>query len=178
MDTPAYFIALFTLGSVGCLDEMYYHLFKFQLFKRIDCYEENLLHMARSFVYSFIFIFVALFEVSGAYAWLVIILLALDIIVGIWDVIEEPHSRRNIGGLPAGEYLLHMLLSANLGVFYILYLIKLVPSLDMATSISRQTFTYPILQYMMVLMGLASMVLFIYGLIVTTKTKKLGKDLI
>lgn len=117
--------SLSTLGILGFLDEAIFHQKIGRLLNRPECFHENILHLIRSFCFSFIFIFFGLTVTSGIYTFLISLLFFIDVIVGILDIIIEKQSREKQGGLSSYEYLIHMLLSFHLGALYI----NLVPYL-------------------------------------------------
>jgi hypothetical protein len=105
--TAAILLALF--GPLSMIDGVYLHLVRYRLWARRESRREHLLHTLRAFL----FIPVALFVLSGATGAAFVIgmvALAIDQLVELFDVIEENASRREIGGLPRGEYALHIVL--------------------------------------------------------------------
>jgi hypothetical protein len=71
-------------------------------------------------LYSLQFALVPAFRFGG---WLYVAFVALfvaDAAIAIADVLVEPASRRGLGGLPAGEYLAHVVLSVLVGVYFCL----------------------------------------------------------
>jgi hypothetical protein len=111
--------SLSTLGILGFLDEAIFHQKVGDLLNRHECFHENILHLIRSFCFSFIFIFFGLTITSGIYTFLIASLFFIDVIVGVLDILVEKKSRKNQGGLSSYEYLIHMLLSFHLGALYI-----------------------------------------------------------
>lgn len=156
-------IVLLGVGAVGALDEYFYHYKKANLFKRDDCLSENLLHTARYFIYCLLFFLLATAEVSGIYVIPVIFLLVCDLLVGIGDVIVEPKTRAFQGGLPPGEYLLHMMLSFGLGCFYYGFGKQLFQVASMPTDINFSFNPTDLLSFMLICMSLGSGILFVFG---------------
>ena len=120
------YISLLTLGAIGVFDEIYFHQMKGRLVYRKECYVENVLHLIRSFCFSFIFLIFSFVQFQGVFVFLPILLFLTDLIVGVLDIIVEKKSRSFQNGLSSYEYLIHMILSFHLGVLYI----NLVPYLD------------------------------------------------
>jgi hypothetical protein len=97
-------LALFS--ALSLLDGIYLHLIRYRLWARPESRREHLLHTARAFL----FLPIAAFVLSDTTGWLFALGLAalvIDQIVEFGDVLEENASRREIGGLPRGEYALH-----------------------------------------------------------------------
>jgi hypothetical protein len=59
---------------------------------------------------------------NGAFAWLLLVLLAAEIVITLWDFIEEDKIRR----LPPGERAMH----AIMGIVYGAFLAYLIPEMS------------------------------------------------
>jgi len=169
LDHNSIVIFLLLFASIGLLDEVFYHHLKFNLFGHKECLKENILHTSRALIYSILFIVVANFHVYGLLAYCMLGILVLDIIVAVWDILEEPKSRKKFGGLSAGEYLLHMILSFYLGIFYFNYVSYLVPKLDIETGYSLTTEINIYAKYGLTAAGLGCLLMFIYSVFSLSK---------
>jgi hypothetical protein len=69
----------------------------------------------RGFVYGMQFVIVPNVELRGRWLLALGALFAIDVAVGITDILLEPKSRAPQGGLSAHEYLIHMILSVLVG---------------------------------------------------------------
>ena len=109
-------IFLLVIGVVGAFDVFYFHRGA-GLTTRADTRVEGWIHAARGIIYPLQFVLVAEFQLHGAWYAAFVALLVLDVAIAVADVAVEPRSRRAQGGLPAGEYAAHMLLSLLVGVY-------------------------------------------------------------
>jgi len=159
---PHSVIILIIFGIIGSLDEFFFHHKTLKLLSRKQSFKENILHNLRSLIYSVIFLSVANFKLQGNFSLVMLLILCFDLTVSIWDILEEPRSRIDLNGLTAKEYLLHMILSFSLGIFYYLYLTELIPSIFLETKLINLTYKEPYLQYFLSFMGLSSFIFFIY----------------
>jgi hypothetical protein len=173
---PISMLVLVVFGSVGAFDEFYYHNHKLKLFSRAQSYRENITHVARVFVYTFLFWGVANYDFHGSSIYIMYAILFCDIVVAFWDILEEPTSRKDIGGLPTGEYLLHMYLSFVLGIFYYNYALELWANRNMPFKIAAKSFNSNLIQYVLSGMAMASLILFIYGVYSLFKFKQTQKS--
>lgn len=104
---------LLTLASlVGAFDVLYYHLYRFRLYRRPGSTAEELTHLVRGAV--FVGFVAGLMVGPEARPWMVVLLL-LDVANTVADVLLERRSRAGMGGLPTGEYLVHVLGSSLVG---------------------------------------------------------------
>lgn len=109
MENQALTLALLgVLGPLGAVDSLYFHLWKFRLATRPASRAETLTHVARSFVLAFVAPLLAFYEPHGLWFWVVGALLAVDFGNNLLDGVLEGESRRDLGGVPRAEYLLHL----------------------------------------------------------------------
>lgn len=102
------------VGTVGAVDVLYFHLYRFRLFSQPGCVAEEVTHLVRHLV------FVALLLVctkpaTGAWVAAAAALFVVDIANGAIDVLLERGSREALGGLPGAEYLIHVLSTFGTG---------------------------------------------------------------
>lgn len=93
---------------LGSVDGLYFHLWKYRLFKRKESRFEHLLHAIRAFL--FIPIVWLLFgkNYGGFWLWVGVTFAAIDAVVELIDVLVERRSRASLGGLSTGEYAIHV----------------------------------------------------------------------
>ncbi len=114
MLTPA--LILFAIGAIGAIDVFYFHRGAC-LTARADSRVEAWIHVARGVVYALQFVVVAELQLHGAWYVAFLAMLVVDVTIAVADVAVEPASRRAQGGLPAGEYAAHVLLSVLVGAY-------------------------------------------------------------
>ena len=115
METSFYLLLFF--AHLGVFDVLYFHVYKCRLHKRPECQREVFWHVLRHLIYALQFIWVANLRLQG---WALLLLGALyfcDIFVAWADVLEENRSRAAQGGLPRGEYFMHVVLSVFVGCY-------------------------------------------------------------
>jgi|GEM_PF-5757275 len=148
---------LLVFSAVGALDEIFYHTFKFNILSEKNCYRENVLHIFRGYLFFVICHLVAFTELSGIWAVFAMALLAGDLLLSVLDILEEPKSRKSLGGLPRGEYLLHMVLAFLLGIFYFVYLEQLFVNFGRASEFRIASGPYSVFQILVSLVGFVSL---------------------
>jgi hypothetical protein len=113
MDIATYL--LFILGCLGATDILLYHSVSHGIRSHQDSRLELIVHSMRGPTYAALFILVPNFALQGAFFWLLIGLFVLDVGISILDFAIERESREFFGGLPSGEYVLHMILAMLFG---------------------------------------------------------------
>jgi hypothetical protein len=93
---------------LGSVDGLYFHLWKYRLFKWKGSRFEHLLHTIRAFL--FIPIAWLLFgkNYGGFWLWVGVTFAAVDAVIELIDVLVERRSRTSLGGLSTGEYAIHV----------------------------------------------------------------------
>ena len=112
---------LFTQALLGAFDTLYYHEYRLRLPHGQGTTTELRLHAARDFAYAIIIGSLGFLTWNGTFAWALAALLAMEIVITLWDFIEEDRIRK----LPAGERAMH----AIMGIVYGAFLANLVPEL-------------------------------------------------
>jgi hypothetical protein len=112
---------LLVQASLGAFDTLYYHEYKLKLPHGDHTGLELRLHAARDFAYAIIIGSLGFLTWNGAFAWILLALLAGEIGITIWDFIEEDKIRR----LPPGERAMH----AIMGIVYGSFLAFLIPQM-------------------------------------------------
>ena len=108
-------------ASLGAFDTLYYHEYRLQLARGEHTRVELRLHAARDFAYAIIIGSLGFVTWHGVFAWLLLGLLLGEIVITLWDFIEEDRVRR----LPAGERAMH----AVMGIVYGAFLAFLLPQM-------------------------------------------------
>jgi hypothetical protein len=111
------FYLLFIVGHLGVFDVLYFHLYRCKLDRRPECHREVFWHTMRHAIYASQFIIIANFRFHGAALFILAFIYAADVFVAWADVWEETNSRRAQGGLPRGEYFMHIVLSLLVGCY-------------------------------------------------------------
>jgi hypothetical protein len=104
---------LLVQGALGAFDTLWYHEWKQRLATRPGARIELRLHAARAFAYAVLFGSVGWVLWGGRLAWLFAAVLLFEILVTLWDFIEEDLSRK----LPAGERVMHTVMAIVYGAF-------------------------------------------------------------
>lgn len=114
---------LFILGCLGATDILLYHSVSHGIRSHHDSRLELIIHSLRGPTYAALFVLVPNFAMQGGFFWLLIGIFAFDVCISLGDFIIERASREFFGGLPTGEYVLHIILAMLFGalvtsVFY------------------------------------------------------------
>ncbi|MBS1914527.1 MAG: hypothetical protein JST22_21260 [Bacteroidetes bacterium] len=112
---------LIAQGILGALDTLIYHELRAHLPSTPAARRELRLHAARDFAYAIIFALLGWFEPHGTLAWALAAVLAMEIVITLYDFVEEDATRR----LPAGERIMHTIMAIIYGAF----LAHLVPQI-------------------------------------------------
>lgn len=160
-------------GTIGAVDILYYHLYKFRLSRRPGSRLETGTHILRAFTFAVgMWILVAFAPVGGWY-WALAAVFALDFLDGIFDVAIEPRSRAPLGGLPPLEYSVHMLSTTLTGGAWVAYLISGWAGRLEPTALVSRTSALPawllldgrLLAVSSVLLGVTETALLIHGVV-------------
>lgn len=112
---------LFVQALLGAFDTLYYHEYRLRLPHGRNTSTELRLHAARDFAYAIIIGTLGFVTWTGMWALVLAALLILEIVITLWDFIEEDRVRT----LPAGERAMH----AIMGIIYGAFLANLVPEI-------------------------------------------------
>ncbi|HEY0104896.1 MAG TPA: hypothetical protein VGB91_02340, partial [Rhizomicrobium sp.] len=104
--------------ALGGFDTLYHHELTERLAWRVSQRRELKLHGARNLIYAVLFATLGWSEVHGAPAAVAIALLGVELVITLWDFVEEDMSRK----LPASERVTHTLLALNYGAILTLLL--------------------------------------------------------
>src|SRR5215469_4900238 len=111
------FYLLLIAGHVGFFDVLYFHHYRFKLYARVESQREVLLHALRHLIYGAQFLIISNLRFRGSALMLLVLLYLADACVAWLDAWEETASRRSLGGLARGEYLMHIVLSFLIGAY-------------------------------------------------------------
>lgn len=108
-------VLLTIVGTIGAIDVLYYHLYRFRLYSQPGSVAEEVTHLIRNAVFISVLLVVSRPAVQP-HTGIVFALFALDMVNSIVDVLLERNSRAPLGGLPSGEYLVHVLSTFGTGL--------------------------------------------------------------
>ncbi len=103
---------VFIQVAMGGFDTLYHHELTERLAWRPSQRGELRLHGVRNLAYAVMFAALGWAQPRGAAAWALIILMVGELVVTLWDFVEEDRTRK----LPATERITHTLLTLNYGV--------------------------------------------------------------
>jgi len=161
----AAFYILLIAGHLGIFDVIYFHNYKCNLRSRPECQREVFWHTIRHAVYATQFIVIANFRFHGLALVILAIVYVADVVVAWSDVLEETASRRVQGGLPRGEYFMHIVLSLLIGAYLMTVARTAWPDRLLATGVVLDPPSVPfVLRAYMTLMGITAIGTFLYDL--------------
>lgn len=105
-------------GLVGAFDNLWHHEITQKLSSRPEARPELILHTIREFLYAVIFIGIAWFAWNGAWALLLLFIMAIEVVVTLWDFVIEDQTRK----LPKLERIVHTVLAINFGAILAFFL--------------------------------------------------------
>ncbi|TQV79593.1 TIGR01777 family oxidoreductase [Denitrobaculum tricleocarpae] len=105
-------------GLIGAFDNLWHHEITEKLSSKPNARGELILHTIREFIYAVIFVGIAWFAWNGWWAILLMTLMAIEVVVTLWDFVIEDQTRK----LPGFERILHTLLAINFGAILAFFL--------------------------------------------------------
>jgi hypothetical protein len=108
---------LIVQGALGAFDTLYFHEYRARLPKLRAGSKELKLHAARDFIYSVILITLPWFVWRGWWGGVLVVLLASEIFITMYDFVVEDTTRRSIGGVYPAERVTHAVMGIVYGVF-------------------------------------------------------------
>ncbi|HSI06356.1 MAG: hypothetical protein ACAI38_01065 [Myxococcota bacterium] len=96
------------VGILGFIDGVYFHIWKFRLHERRDSRREHVIHALRASLAVPAIYGLFVVPVSGVWLWAIAGFIVADFFAMVWDLFEEDHSRRDLGGIPRAEYIIHV----------------------------------------------------------------------
>jgi hypothetical protein len=106
---------LLALALLGGTDVALYHVVSHGLRQHPGARGELVFHALRGPTYALLFLAVPNLRLDGAWFAALLLLLGCDLAISVGDFLVERDSRRDLGGLPSGEYLLHVLMAILFG---------------------------------------------------------------
>ena len=100
-------------GALGAFDTLYHHEGTEALPRRGTAGRELAIHATRSSIYCALFIGLSSWAWHGAWAWVLLAVFGVEIVLTLWDFVVEDRSRL----LPPTERVTHTLLAINAGAF-------------------------------------------------------------
>jgi hypothetical protein len=110
-------LLLLVIALFGAFDCFYFHRHVAKLSQREESRLEVGIHVARGFVYAAQLLVIPNLELHGYWLLPFVVLFIADVGIALYDVAIEPESRRSQGGLPRGEYVMHIVLSVLVGAY-------------------------------------------------------------
>lgn len=112
---------LLVQAVLGAFDTLYYHEYKLKLAHGDHTKVELRLHALRDICYAIIIGTLGYFTWNGALAYVLFAILVAEIVITLWDFVEEDKVR----SLPGGERCMH----AIMGIVYGAFLAYLLPEM-------------------------------------------------
>ncbi len=112
---------LMVQACLGAFDTLYYHEYKLKLTHDADNAFELRLHALRDFLYTAIIGSLGWVTWHGVWAYLLLACLAAEIVITLFDFVEEDRVRK----LPPGERVMHSVM----GIVYGAFLAYVVPEI-------------------------------------------------
>jgi hypothetical protein len=128
----AYLIATITLALfaiLGIYDGLYLHIIRYKLHTHLESRLEHLTHTVRALLFPGILYTLMLHPDDIMLFWLGMALVAADMVVLMIDAFMEKDSRAFMGGLPRGEYMLHLMVN---GFHFATVAVLLATQLDLS----------------------------------------------
>jgi hypothetical protein len=111
---------------MGAFDTLYYHEWRARLPALPWAGPELRLHAGRALIYGVLFALLPRFEWRGAWAYVLLALLAAEVVITLRDFVVEDGVRAPLGGVYAGERVTHALMA----IIYGAMLANLLPALN------------------------------------------------
>jgi len=132
-------VALLMVNAVlGAWDTLWYHEYRTKLTAKLETTRPELrLHVARDAIYTGIYGLLALFRPGGLVVLLVIVALVAEMVITLCDFVVEDRDRPAIGGMAAGERVLHSLMAIVYGAMLMRLIPQLLADATSPTGLSR-----------------------------------------
>lgn len=142
-------------GFLGAFDTIYFHEIRARLPNlQAQARPELILHSLRSVIYGIFFLTFPWLAWRGWWTAMLVLLLALEIFITMYDFVIEDWVRKPLGGVYPAERVLH----GVLGILYGIFLASLFPLLMEwwrgPTGFSSHAAASPGLQWTMAIMGI------------------------
>lgn len=132
-------LALLMVNALlGAWDTLWYHEYRARLTANLASTRPELqLHVTRDAVYVGLYGFLALYRPEGLVVSLVLVALAAEMVITLCDFVIEDRDRHAIGGMAAGERVLHSLMAIVYGAMLARLIPVLVTDAGSPTGIAR-----------------------------------------
>ncbi len=118
MNSDIFWTLLFAQIAMGGFDTLYHHELTQRLAWKPGQASELRLHGVRNILYAAVFLTLAWTNPQGAWAWGLMAVLIVELVITLWDFVEEDRVRL----LPATERVTHTLLTLNYGIILAIWL--------------------------------------------------------
>jgi uncharacterized protein len=146
---------LFIQIAMGAFDTIYHHELTERLPWRPSQERDLALHAVRNLLYAAVFIMIGWFEAHGVWAFMLMTILVVEVVITLIDFVEEDLSRV----LPASERINHTLLAVNYGAILCLLIPRLLQWSRDATALRPAFYGF-----WSILMALSTMAVVVAGL--------------
>lgn len=145
---------LLVQGVLGALDTLYYHEYRARLVAGgRQTRPELLLHAARDFLYTLLFAALPFVAFHGAFAVALGVVLAAEIGITLADFVVEDRVRAPLGGVYAGERVMHTIMAILYGAILANLLPELVRWFALPTALAPHAPLSPTLSWVMAAMA-------------------------
>jgi len=145
---------LLVQGALGALDTLYYHEYRARLVGGgVQTRPELLLHAARDFLYTLLFAALPFVAFHGAFAVALGLVLAAEIVITLADFVIEDRVRAPLGGVYAGERVMHTIMAILYGAILANLLPELARWVALPTALVAHAPLSPALSWLMVAMA-------------------------
>lgn len=141
-------------GCLGAFDTLYHHELTEALPQRATARRELAIHAVRAMIYGVLFAGLSAWVWQGAWAWALLGLFGVEIILTLWDFVVEDQTRL----LPATERVTHTVLAINGGAFIALLVLGFPEAASAPTG-----FAYAPQGWLSVFLGLCGVGVFASG---------------
>lgn len=170
-------VLLAIMGVLGATDIVLFHVWLHGLRGRRESRAELVTHFLRGPTYAVLFVVMPNVDLQGAWFAALLGLLGFDALISVADFWLERDSREGVGGLPRGEYLLHVFLAGLFGAMVFAVMREAPARLDAATSITWMPMgSGPAPDALRVMLLLMSPVVLWTGLLDLRAVIRLGRD--
>lgn len=166
---------LLGMAVLGGADVLLFHSISHGLRRHPLARVELVPHALRGPTYLVLFLSVPNLRLDGTWFAALLAALVFDLALSIWDFAVEGRSRRTLGGLTGGEYVLHVLLAMLFGALVATIWILEGHRLGLATRIAYEPADVPVLvRALLVLAGVMTFASGILDLRAVLRLKHVG----
>jgi hypothetical protein len=115
MEAPLWLLICY--GSVGAIDVIYNHLYRYRLYAHASSFTEHISHTFLTLGLTLTVAMLVFVEMGRLGFTIFLSIQVLALLNTLWDVSIEPASRAPLGGLPPQEYFLHTVIFLLHGAF-------------------------------------------------------------